>query len=890
MAWCSTDFGYTFAQSSKHDNIVPASQVPWTAARCQRLLRPLSAKIALLRKEKQLINAKQESQQSHGTLSNPDAKRPAMSFGDRRRKSDTANVANEEWAPNPRPSKKIRRTYSSRNLSSQYRNDPLQRTASDPPSNGQAEIAIPSDFFRATAQVDGQADTGAAWQDLDGHQSAEGCQSRPGIQRSEENSGRPSQTRTRCLYSCTVSFERKLTGGIYKGVDALLKATERQGTSRNGPRSLFASCLRKVPGYITQEEQWNEAEDPESNSDVSSAVYNDLESLSTSQQNGWDPLRQIVRCHGITMVGSAVSEGLIEGNSFRGLVSLCLRLRAYDEAQHLLGCMIMSLEPLQKYSVIRSTLKVLEEFVHATGRHSFQYRILADLLASGGLPLDWISRPDTVDTWNKVVQSISQHDEHAGPAADLLRLTIILSYGTTHHEPARFVHAVRLRKSGLLEKANVDLEDLGYQIDWPRGSRTAALSGEHDCFKGKISATISSLMTVLCAIGLLRSASTISGSSEHYVAFMSSLRGIAIDAQQILELASERIVPVRSESVAVPLLAAGIVQATLSRNHPDFAGSIFGLFDKLMALDLDESVTEGCSSFLCAVAECCARGTCEETFDHIQKVVQHVLHIAKSLKPVTTSYGLCNRIGVAAALEYAGSTHHPKHLHWALEVEQTVTGAHLDSARRTPAKTPARGQTHTQNGYRWEAGICEWVAKTPAVAFREPRMLEQQALPTFSTDRPSRCVFQRSKAGGLRSSTSSSGPRPGSKSHDFSGISARRSSRCSRSQKLIGAKMADERRASQMFFSHVNIGSEGDELSTPESSQEAQGQEGGLQAVTNLAARINQGPPVRKQSSETKKRRGTSCTSPRLEQVHPAEDRIPVHDIALDSEDELSFM
>ncbi|KAL8924759.1 MAG: hypothetical protein Q9208_003848 [Pyrenodesmia sp. 3 TL-2023] len=890
MAWSSTDFGYTFTQSSKPDNVVPASQVPWTAARCQRLLRPLSAKIALLRKEKQLINAKQESHQLHGTLLNADARRPALSFGDRRRKSDTANVANEEWAPNPRPSKKIRRTYSSRNPSSQYRNDSSQRTASHPPTNGQTEITIPSDCFRANAQVDGQADVEAARQDLDGHQSAEGCQSRQGVQLGEEHSGKPSQAKPRCLYSCTVSFERKLTGGIYKGVDALLKATERQETSRSGPRSLYASCQRKVPHYITQEEQWNEAEDPENSMDVSSAVYNDLQSLSTSEVNGWDPLRQVVRSHGISMVGSAVSEGLIESDSFRDLVSLCVRLGAYDEAQHLFGCMIEASEPLQKHSVIRSTLKVLEEFVHATGRHSFQYRILAKLLASGGLSLDWISRPYTVDTWNKVVQSISQQDEHAGPAADLLRLVLILSYGVAYHDPARFVHVVRLRKSGLLEKANVELADLEYQIGWPRGSRTAAIHGERDCFTGKISATISSLLTVLCAIGLLRSAATVSGPSELYVASLSALQGIAVDAQQILELASERILVVRGEAVAVPLLAAGIVQATLCRNRLDFAGAIPGLFDKLMVLDHDDSVTEGCSSFLCAVAECCARATCEEAFDHTQKVVQHVLHIARSLKPVATSYGLCNRIGVAAALEYAGMTHHPKHLHWALEVEQAVTGAHLDSARRTPAKTASREQTRTQNGYRWEAGICEWVAKTPAIAIRKPRVLEQQALSTLPADRLSRSMSQRSKAGSLRSSSSSSGRRPSSKSLDSSRIPARRSWRSSKSKGLVLAETADHGPASQMFFSHVNIDGEGDELSTPEPSQKAQAQEGGLQAVTNLAARVNQGPAVKKHASAASKRRGTKCTSSRLEQVDPAEDRIPVHDIALDSEDELSFM
>ncbi|KAI4183683.1 MAG: hypothetical protein LQ346_006260 [Caloplaca aetnensis] len=889
MAWCSTDFGYTFAQSAKPDNIVPVSQVPWTAARCQRLLRPLSAKIALLRKEKQLINVKQESQPSQGAPTSSDIRRPALSFGERRRKSDTVNLANEEWAPTPRPSKRIKRTYSSRNPRSQYRNDPSQSTASDPPTNGRPGIIIPSDFLGANAQIDGEAGAGASSQSLERHQSAEECQSRPHIQRSEELSGKSSHGRSRCLYSCTVSFERKLTGGIYKGVDALLKATERQEASQRGPRRLFASCLRKVPDYITQEEQWNEAEDPESNIDISSAVYNDLESLSTSQVNGWDPLRQVVRSHGISMVGSAISEGLIESNSFCDLVSLCLRLGAYDEAQHLLDCMIMSLEPLQKYSAIRSTLKVLEEFVHATGRHGFRYRVLAKVSASRGLSPDWISRPETVDTWNKVVQSISQQDEHAGPAADLLRLAIIGTYGLACQDPAEFVHAVRLRQSGHLKRANVDVAESENHISWPRDSRTAAINGDY--YNGKASATISSLMTVLCAIGLLRSAATTSGPGELYMANMNALQGIATDAQQVLKLASEGMFVVRGEIVAIPLLAAGLVQATLCRNRHEFANSIPGLFDNLAGIDQDDSVIEGCSSFLCAVAECCARGMCEEAFDHTQKVVKHILHIAKSLKPVAISYRLCNRIGVAAALEYAETAHHPKHLHWALEVEQAVTGAQLDPVRRTPAKTPSRGQTQTQNGYRWEAGICEWVAKTPAIALRKPRMLVQPASSALSADRISGSACERSKACSLSPSSPSSGE-ASNKAQDSHRIPTRRSSRGSRSLGSAASNKPDEGRASQMFFSHVWVDGEGDELSTAESSQETQGLECGLGAGTNVAARLNQRPAVRKRTSETHKRRGTRCTSPRLVQVHQTENRMPVQDIALesDSEDELSFL
>lgn len=893
MAW--TDFGYNFTQSLQPDSIITSSQAPWTAARCQRLLRPLSAKIGLLRKEKQSTNAKEDFRQAQKILASSEHHRPALSFGKGRWKSDKiGNAANEEWAPNPRPPKRIKRTYSSRNSSSQYRSDPSQPSATDQPIRNQSEISIPSALFGVEARPDGEADAGASSQDLDGDQRDEGSEIKPLIQRGGNHDGRSSQSHLRSRYNCTISFERKLTSGIHKGVDALLKATEKQETRQNGARSLFATCLRKVPKYIAQEELWNGPEDPKNNIDVSSIVYNDLETLSTCQANGWDPLRQVVRAHGICMVGNAVSEGLIESNAFHDIVSLCLRLNAYDEAQHLLERMIASMEPLQTHPKIRSNLKVLDGFVLATGRHSFRYKTLVRLLGSGGLPPDWISRPDTVDTWNKVVQSVSQQDEHARDAAELLRLAITMTYGLACHDPARFVHGIRLRRSRLLTQANEYFVGLEDQITWPRGSRTATLNGERDSFTEKTLATTSSLMTVLCAIGLLRSAATVSGPSRSYGSSMNALQEVTTDAQQVLELTSERISMIRSQGVAVPLLAAGLVKATLCHSRREFTQTIPTLFDRLMGLERDECALEECSSFLCAVAECCAKATCTNAFDHIQKIVHHIHHIASSLKPVSTSYEFCNRIGVAAALEYAETTNHPKHLHWALDVEQSITGAPLESARRTPAKILLRGQAQAQaqNGYRWEAGICEWVARTPAIALRKLQVQECKTSFTQSKGRMSATGSASTQDASSRlGSSPCSSSEPSSMAHDRLELHGLRNLRGSRSHGTTQADKADEYTTSDRFISHIQIEDDGDELSMSDSSQETHAEGAGrLQMVTNVAAKLNQRPAGKEQRSETYKRRGIRCRTLGLDEAPRIEAEIVAEDISLDSEDELSFL
>ncbi|KAI4148978.1 MAG: hypothetical protein L6R39_002628 [Caloplaca ligustica] len=879
MAWDPTGFDYSFTQSSKPEPATHHGQAPWTAARCQRLLRPLSAKLALLRKEKQSFTAVIEDfRQGHSGVKNSGSHRPSLSFGERRRRSDKVNLADEEWAPNPRASKRIKRTYTLKTSSSQQRDEPSHPSATDQPSQDQSEITIPSDFLQGKPQFGPEPDAAASSGDPSSIRK-DWCISKREIRDSKKVVA--GQSRSVC--GSTIPSAWKLTSGIYKGLEALLGATERHGASQNGVRSLFATCLRKVPDFIAQEELWHKTEDPESDIDISSVVYRDLEARSTSEANGWKPLREVVRAHGISMVGSAVSEGLIENNPFRGIINLCLRLGAYDEAQHLLECSIVSMGAFEKRSNIRSCLIILEDFVTATGRHSFRYKTLSRLLRSRLLSPDWISRPETVDVWNKVVRSISHQDKHAASATELLRLAVTMTYGSSCHDPAELVHGVRLRRSGLLKQANEHFVDLGYETNWPRGSLTAAVDGEREALSEKTSATISSLMTVLCAISLLRSAATVSGSSPPYVPNMSALRDAAADAEQILELGSERIFTVRKVFVAVPLLAAGLVKATLCHSRHEFANTVPNVFDTLWSLDHDTSIVEDCSFFLTAVAECCARGMSEDTFQHIQKIVQHIHHVAKSLKPLSTSYELCNRIGVAAALEYAESTKHPKHLHWALDVEQAITGAHLESARRTPAKTPLRGETQTRNGYRWEAGICEWVAKTPAIALRKPQMREQAASLADPMDCRCRSDSKRSTSSSLRSSScSSSGPRK--TTCDRMGSQGKRRLRSPRPGEPAKVETSKARSMDDVFCSHIFVEDEGDELSMFESFQEAQAQGAcGLKAVMNVATKMNQRP-------NAWKRRGVKCKSLGLEQTDRWKVRRQEQDTALDSEDELSFL
>ncbi|KAL8808606.1 MAG: hypothetical protein Q9200_004209 [Gallowayella weberi] len=867
--------------STVHETAADDLKTPWTAARCQRLLRPLSSKITLLRKEKQRNANAKEVEQVHSLSFGTASKHHDRSYDQwtRRKTMGTVDIADQDWAPNPRPRKKLKRTYSSRSLTSQHTGNSVQPRENQGYNQPCAEITIPDNFFQSNTQPGAELEAVVLSQSVNVGQRDHICGPKAQSRRSGEHPRSLWPNPPRSNYNIKLPFQQRLADGIAKGLEALLKTTGQQKASReSGTRGLFATCLRRIPCFIAQEELCSKTEDPESDVDISFTIYSDLESLSTSEVGGWMPLRQIVRAHGVSMVGSAIGEGLIEAKVARGIVATCCRVGAYDEAEQILQSLFQTLEPSQKTSKIAleaaPIFQSLDEFVAVTGRHSVRYRQLIWLFGSGRLPLEWIGRPDMIDTWNRVAQSITQHDDDAGPAAALLRLVIRMAYGVPGPCPATLIQGIRLRRQGLALEANGYIVSLGYETRWPRGlQQAAAIQGERENHSEKVSTTISSLMTVLCAIGLLSSAGEASNPSRSCLSDMTALQDIATDAQQVSELVSDRVLSIQRDQLMVPLLMAGLVQATLCRSRKDFAATVPILFERLSNLDSIESIIDEGSSFLCAVAECCARAMGDEVFDHTQKVVQHIRQIAESLKPLSGSHELCNRIGLATALEYAERTKYAKHLHWALDVEQAITGAHLESARRTPAKTPLRGQTQTRNGYRWEAGICEWVARTPAIVLARPGIQGERAACTQNfSESPSGRRQQKVCGKDIVSSpcSSSRGSRRASVTHLVRRVNARGTIG---SDEAAGVTTAVEKPAKKEFFSHVYIADDGDELSMCESSQESSIlPRNRLRDITNLAPRSNQERGIKDR------------------EMLSSESGPDIHEMTLESEDELSFL
>ena len=777
-------------RSCKSQNVQsPArtAQPPWNTARCNRLLRPISSKIACLRKayQHELRCGKENS--GLAQASNVESKRIERLDPSNikalpcehtvAQSSKIVKVADQEWIPSPVARKRIKRTYHSKGGRHAAKQSRRESEGNEPPLRDEAIIQMP-DARDCSVHYETQAFPCVTGSVAGG----KNAPSAPGMSERCPKSWHSVHGPAQVSFSQHAKFVKpshwKLINGLYNGLDTLLRATKDGKTGpESGARTLFSTCLRKIPQHITEEQLLSTAEDPETDKDVASAVYSDLEALACSPTSGWKPLRVVVRAHGVSILGNAFREGLLSPSIGHGLITICLHYRAFDEAQHLVECIISSMKPLRRSQLTDQRLfarecsvelSTLQYFVTASGRFRFLYQQLATILDRGLLPLEWISTPGMVGCWNGVIRSITQEDEHSRAATILLQTVISMTYNERNSILNDRIHQTRLQVHGI---SNV------YDPNSPQSIKSipsqSLLSSQPQALApGKaLSGVISDVLTVLCAVSLLRR-STSPASNPSRTLNLIVVQDIGLRAHQILTIRQLDADPSPNaitcmEHLYLPFLAAVLAEDVVAQSEATAFSRGSSPLDAMAQLDCSKTVASSAASFVCAVAHCCQRATSTDLFDYMQGIIQPLADISTSPNVEKATRILCGRIAVAAAFEYSEETNHPKHLDWALDLEQTTTGTTVDTTYRTPNKTPARRPLTSKSGYRWEEGICEWVAKTPATFWSKPKTIYcASALlsdnePDGNCPPPTVCQSKQSLLSLLHTSPCSSGKVPG---------------------------------------------------------------------------------------------------------------------------------
>ncbi|GAB7321982.1 hypothetical protein MBLNU13_g03043t1 [Cladosporium sp. NU13] len=332
-------------------------EIPWTAARCNRLLRTITSRVNILRKQSKLCAAgssmreAQSSRDSSRCPSEEDASPP--------RKERKPSAHDPEWVPGAE-TKTSSRTYGGK-----CRPKSALR---------KADSGFSTPFVKRLLK-NGPLSAAKSW---------------PGATRADE---RPKKTLQ--LPVQLASRNEEAQRNLVRALDNLLTATGSASTAeRVGARSLMGACLRRVPDYIDLELE-DLDEENEEDENITSSLYSELESLGTNSSGGWSGLREVVRSHGLHHVRAAIDEGLIKESRISELVAACSKHGALLEADALLQIWISRDQSIESGRVDEShvALAKLSELRTTHDASELFLRHHADLVRSGHVYLGDILRP-----------------------------------------------------------------------------------------------------------------------------------------------------------------------------------------------------------------------------------------------------------------------------------------------------------------------------------------------------------------------------------------------------------------------------------------------------------------------------------------------------------------
>jgi hypothetical protein len=647
----------------------------WTAARCHRLLRALTSRVAILKKEishcSSTVNGQTVDSAVEVTV------RPI-------RRVEKVQTFDDDWT---RARKRIRRTYSGRGAKgatvgrSRTLSSVKERTALAP-----GEVSVPTPVL-ARAWGDRilehcTASTPAALKFDVQHGKWNKRQKTQDTTNDREQNFQLSET-LREMRPRLHATQYSIYEGIYNGLDTLLKATASNASEMkpHNARSLMSMCLRAVPRYIEEEELQlaahledtgrKSAIDPR---DVSTEVYDDLESFG-SCGHGWKKLSIVVRSHGIQVLSHALQAGLLDTEFCGALITLCVQNSAENEAEILLSA-LLSLhipDPNNVHSRFNDNpttrpLSMLWNFVEYSGRYSYQYRQLSAMISNGILSVGWLATKEFSAVWTGIFQTLSLDSDNA--------------------DALLFLHTSLPRLGGMCYES----------ID------TAPAESE---LIFALKNTFSSLLTTLSSIVILSKETCIqSGKSE-----LSIVRyGHIINLLRICLVQDEIH---QSFTIGGSLLRAANL---IVGSDNDCADSNLALAVSLLdQLREGNNTANGVSApyndlvvFVCCVARCCGRGASSSGFEHLKK-----LHCLLGSLGVNTLGGdILHEVVVDSAIAFAQQVPDWKHVEYASCIDSKI---HTRNTRARPSPVSGNIYDDSRTGFRWEEGIGEWVTATPAV-------------------------------------------------------------------------------------------------------------------------------------------------------------------------------
>lgn len=416
------------------------SQQDWTAARCARLLRRISAPLNALRKLNAAASVAAVESKVSNTHGFPDVRqRPNKDVegekpNDEQKGSRRAGL-DPDWIPAlggklSQPS--LGQKYSKRR-STAVASAPQMACAEQPISFGTPQLQRianrPADSTSPLEQT--------PWKPMYHGVERQKCQARGTSSRRFAPFVRP-----------TIPREKHLAN-LQRGIDDLLRTTDRDSGTEHpntGGSSLLTTCLRRLPDFIRleQEEQAGLAEDEQN--DAATDLINRLEARFATSSRGWKYLRVVVRAQGLSMLVDAAREGLVPWSMLENQVSSMLPIGPTFETiiDHDFPCRPMSIVNTSTQVTTETTFindlcqsyTALMALSHSQIPFGWQgeflpqlFNHLERLIAEGRAGINFALAPSKSSLWQWAVASISKTGTLGISATRLLRTLLLASSG-----------------------------------------------------------------------------------------------------------------------------------------------------------------------------------------------------------------------------------------------------------------------------------------------------------------------------------------------------------------------------------------------------------------------------------------------------------------------------
>ncbi|KAF1924000.1 uncharacterized protein M421DRAFT_104048 [Didymella exigua CBS 183.55] len=673
--------------------------LPWNVSRCNRLLRPLSSKLAKLRKALELPRtAHQEPRTTSSAFATKATPQKTTNFTRPAHKPRSFDKARDpDWRPGA--NKGARKTYGGRKA---------KRLAAPMTCNvGADRGARPGEiaFTPLIARMGGRM--------LDSPLTPDSP-----LRRHTKNRGPLVATLDRAeRFGPQVPADvKKLVVGMLEAYANILHATHEK-RSRKGTGSLMSACLKKLPAYIELEEHFAqidhlEHEDESDGQDVATEIYEDLETRFEQRRGqGWRPFKYVVRAHATSLLCSAIEDEILGLESLGYFHSHCLAVGAYDEAEEMLVAALPLLEPLSIPLNVQADLfgdnqvylSTAKSFVDRTGRHRFLYDLLEHMVAHELLPLEWLATIRMRPIWDRLVRTITEGDQRTLPAC------------------SRFLETCMLTGMGL-----PDERLLADKVTGATARRFVPSSREG--LRQALNTTFLSLLTVLCSIALVNGRRE-DGAGEIIARRVThTLDAITIALTTRSDVETElRLLDADSDDLQIFGQRACWTVFCSFLVHLDACDASSGLIDPStstlihqMSSVMRQYSANGVNSstvlatlplLISAIARGTGRIWHDSGFVEFQRLIQAMTGLTGHRLP--HKLWTLKRIALESATEFANDTDEREHLKYANEVERQMRTSGRLVIMLTPRKTDTPSSAASGGGFRWEDGIGEWVACTP---------------------------------------------------------------------------------------------------------------------------------------------------------------------------------